>query len=50
MANKTTLEEVKEILDRPILGHPSRNLEQQINNLKDAVLVLAKEASIYRGI
>lgn len=40
---KTTLEEIKEILDRPFGGHPNRAVEGQINNLKDAVLKLAQE-------
>jgi hypothetical protein len=44
---KTTLEKVKDILEKPNLGHPSRDLDHQISNLKQCVLILAQEVSYY---
>lgn len=44
---KTIDEKVKDILDEPNIGHPSRNLESEIKKMKEAILVLAKEASFY---
>lgn len=49
MANPTTYEKIKSILDEPIVGHPSRNLEQKINRLEEAVKVLAHELSMCSG-
>ena len=46
---KSTLEQIKDILQKPNMGHPSRDLEQQITNLKEAVLELAKEVSYYKN-
>jgi len=48
MALKTTYEEVKEVLVKPNLGHPSRSTENKISNIKETLLILANEASKFR--
>ncbi|WP_167455871.1 hypothetical protein [Tenacibaculum singaporense] len=45
MAAKTTYEVVKEVLDKPFNGHPSRKDHFEIEKLKEAILILAQDAS-----